>query len=34
VLPAPYINVHLLPNGQSPLRSLSESQNHDCGIAL
>jgi hypothetical protein len=34
VLPAPYLNVHLLPNFQSPLCSLSQSQNHDCGIAV
>jgi len=34
VLPVPYLNVHLPPNFQSQLKSLSQSQNHDCGIAV
>ena len=31
---APYLNVHLPPSFQSPLGSLSQSQNHDCGITI
>ena len=34
VQPAPYLNVHLPPYFQSPLRCLSQSQNHTCGIAV
>jgi hypothetical protein len=34
VQPALYVNVHLPPNLQSPLRSISQSQNHDCSIAI
>jgi len=34
VQPALYLNVHLPQNFQNPLESLSQSQNHDCGIAV